>query len=86
MLVVEHESETIAIADHVIDPGPDGGRVAFEGSPAEAGTPRLLAWSAEATENRITRTTAAILFEVDFLLESSGFSEKPSELVFGALA
>jgi excinuclease UvrABC ATPase subunit len=35
VLVVEHEPETIAIADHVIDLGPgagaDGGRVVFEG-------------------------------------------------------
>src|SRR5690606_2603229 len=36
VLVVEHEPETIAIADHVVDLGPgagrDGGLVCFEGS------------------------------------------------------
>ena len=39
MLVVEHEPETIAIADHVVDLGPgaghDGGRIVFEGTPAD---------------------------------------------------
>jgi excinuclease UvrABC ATPase subunit len=39
VLVVEHEPQTIAIADHVIDLGPgaghDGGRIVFEGTPAE---------------------------------------------------
>src|SRR5436305_6097739 len=39
VLVVEHEPETIAIADHVVDLGPgaghDGGRIVFEGTPAD---------------------------------------------------
>ncbi|MCG5434314.1 excinuclease ABC subunit UvrA [Mycobacterium sp. MYCO198283] len=39
VLVVEHEPETIAIADHVVDLGPGGGtaggQVTFEGRPAE---------------------------------------------------
>jgi excinuclease UvrABC ATPase subunit len=39
VLVVEHEPETIAIADHVVDLGPgaghEGGRVVFEGLPAD---------------------------------------------------
>src|SRR5262245_46734338 len=38
VLVVEHEPETIAIADHAVDLGPgaghDGGRIVFEGTPA----------------------------------------------------
>ena len=39
VLVVEHKPEAIAIADHVIDLGPeagrDGGRIFFEGTPAD---------------------------------------------------
>ncbi|MFD7552775.1 ATP-binding cassette domain-containing protein [Streptomyces sp. NPDC059816] len=39
VLVVEHDPDVIALADHVVDMGPgggaDGGRVVFEGSPAE---------------------------------------------------
>jgi excinuclease UvrABC ATPase subunit len=39
VLVVEHEPEAIAIADHVVDLGPvaghDGGRIVFEGTPAD---------------------------------------------------
>jgi excinuclease UvrABC ATPase subunit len=39
VLVVEHKPETIAIADHVVDLGPgaghDGGRIVFEGTPAD---------------------------------------------------
>lgn len=39
VLVVEHEPETIASADHVVDLGPgaghEGGRVVFKGSPAQ---------------------------------------------------
>src|SRR6266508_3662317 len=39
VLVVEHKPEAIAIADHVVDLGPgaghDGGRIVFEGTPAD---------------------------------------------------
>jgi excinuclease UvrABC ATPase subunit len=39
VLVVEHDPDVIALADHVVDLGPragaDGGRVVFEGTPAE---------------------------------------------------
>ena len=39
VLVVEHEPETIATADHVVDLGPGagtaGGTVCFEGTPAD---------------------------------------------------
>ncbi|MDL5204909.1 excinuclease ABC subunit UvrA [Streptomyces sp. ALI-76-A] len=39
VLVVEHDPDVIALADHVVDMGPgagaDGGRVVFEGTPAE---------------------------------------------------
>ncbi|WP_405650104.1 ATP-binding cassette domain-containing protein [Streptomyces sp. NBC_00019] len=39
VLVVEHDRDVIALADHVVDMGPragaDGGRVVFEGTPAE---------------------------------------------------
>ncbi len=37
VLVVEHKLEVIAIADHVVDLGPDadGGQVVFEGTPAD---------------------------------------------------
>jgi excinuclease UvrABC ATPase subunit len=39
VLVVEHKPETIAIGDHVVDLGPgaghDGGRIVFEGTPAD---------------------------------------------------
>jgi excinuclease UvrABC ATPase subunit len=39
VLVVEHEPEKIAIADHVVDLGPgaghNGGRVVFAGPPAD---------------------------------------------------
>jgi excinuclease UvrABC ATPase subunit len=39
VLIVEHEPETIAIADHVVDLGPsanhDGGRIVFERTPAD---------------------------------------------------
>jgi excinuclease UvrABC ATPase subunit len=39
VLVVEHEPETIATADHVVDLGPgadhDGGRIVFERTPAD---------------------------------------------------
>jgi excinuclease UvrABC ATPase subunit len=46
VLVVEHDPDVIALADHVVDMGPgagtDGGRVVFEGTPGElaaSGTP-----------------------------------------------
>ncbi|WHM29494.1 excinuclease ABC subunit UvrA [Streptomyces sp. BPPL-273] len=39
VLVVEHDPDVIALADHVVDMGPragaDGGRVVFEGTPAQ---------------------------------------------------
>ena len=39
VLVVEHEPESIAIVDHVVHLGPgaghDGGRIVFEGTPAD---------------------------------------------------
>jgi excinuclease UvrABC ATPase subunit len=39
VLVVEHKPETVAIADHAVDLGPgaghDGGRIVFEGTPAD---------------------------------------------------
>ncbi len=39
VLVVEHDPDVIAVADHVVDMGPgagaDGGRVVFEGTPGE---------------------------------------------------
>jgi len=44
VLVVEHKPEIIAIADHVVDLGPgaghEGGRVVFEGTPAELAASR----------------------------------------------
>ncbi|TPQ16412.1 ATP-binding cassette domain-containing protein [Streptomyces sporangiiformans] len=42
VLVVEHDPDVIALADHVVDMGPragaDGGRVVFEGTPGELAT------------------------------------------------
>ena len=42
VLVIEHEPDTIAIADHVIDLGPgaghDGGRIVFQGTPRQLRT------------------------------------------------
>jgi excinuclease UvrABC ATPase subunit len=35
VLVVEHEPEAIAIADHVVDLGPGAGRIVFEDTPAD---------------------------------------------------
>ncbi|RFU87207.1 excinuclease ABC subunit UvrA [Streptomyces triticagri] len=39
VLVVEHDADVIAVADHVVDMGPgagaDGGRIVFEGTPQE---------------------------------------------------
>src|SRR5690606_16358080 len=68
VLVVEHDPDVIRLADHVVDMGPgagaDGGRVVFEGSPAEltaAGTlpGRLLGGPAEVRE-RVRRATGEL--------------------------
>lgn len=34
-MVVEHNLAVVARADRVVDLGPDGGRVVFEGTPAQ---------------------------------------------------
>ncbi|MEV5313083.1 excinuclease ABC subunit UvrA [Streptomyces sp. NPDC052610] len=56
VLVVEHDPDVIALADHVVDMGPragaDGGRVVFEG------TPRELAASGTLTGRCLGRRTA----------------------------
>ncbi|MFF9092319.1 ATP-binding cassette domain-containing protein [Streptomyces sp. NPDC014802] len=56
VLVVEHDRDVIALADHVVDMGPgagaDGGRVVFEG------TPRALAASGTRTGRCLRRRTA----------------------------
>ncbi|MEV0977501.1 excinuclease ABC subunit UvrA [Streptomyces sp. NPDC049915] len=56
VLVVEHDRDVIALADHVVDMGPgagtEGGHVVFEGPP------RALAGSPTATGRRLRRRTA----------------------------
>ncbi|MDN0198626.1 excinuclease ABC subunit UvrA [Streptomyces sp. S.PNR 29] len=56
VLVVEHDPDVIALADHVVDMGPgagvDGGRVVFEGTPGE------LAGSGTLTGRCLRRRTA----------------------------
>ncbi|MGW6904320.1 ATP-binding cassette domain-containing protein [Streptomyces sp. NPDC054940] len=56
VLVVEHDPDVIALADHVVDMGPaagaDGGQVVFEGTPGE------LARSGTATGRCLGRRTA----------------------------
>ncbi|MGI5379600.1 ATP-binding cassette domain-containing protein [Streptomyces sp. CA-251387] len=56
VLVVEHDPDVIALADHVVDMGPgagaDGGRVVFEGMPGE------LAGSGTVTGRCLRRRTA----------------------------
>ncbi|MFI5550152.1 ATP-binding cassette domain-containing protein [Streptomyces sp. NPDC051738] len=56
VLVVEHDPDVIALADHVVDMGPaagaDGGRVVFEGTPGE------LAGSGTVTGRCLGRHTA----------------------------
>lgn len=56
VLVVEHDPDVIALADHVVDMGPaagaDGGRVVFEGTPGE------LAGSGTVTGRCLGRRTA----------------------------
>ncbi|NJP49734.1 excinuclease ABC subunit UvrA [Streptomyces sp. SBST2-5] len=68
VLVVEHDPDVIRLADHVVDMGPgagaDGGRVVFEGSPAELTasgtlTGRLLGRPAEVRE-RVRRATGEL--------------------------
>jgi excinuclease UvrABC ATPase subunit len=58
VLVVEHEPETIAIADHVVDLGPgaghDGGRIVFERTPAD-----LVAARSTLTGEHTSRPTSA---------------------------
>lgn len=62
VLVVEHDPDVMAVADHIVDMGPkagaEGGRVVYEGRPPPCGTPTPSPAAACAAAPRRRRTSA----------------------------